>query len=386
MSSEGAPSARLTHNSIISSDIIFILGGHNGRESISGGGIYNITTDIWKPFNFPPFMMPRIHLGAAAGTVDSHEVIFYWGGALFEPGGSDIRGDSFNDGAIYDISANEWQELGDKAHAPSKRSGHIISFCAGRFVVFGGSHFGTMLSDGGIYDPVIQKWTALASSETSGPPARENPSFFCDEQNRHLLIYGGFSSSPLSDLWQLDLSADLSDARYPLWQEIEIQNRALPSYRPMVYMDSTQILIYGGYRENPVYELTKISYISPSGATAGNLWRDDGLDPLRYHPAPSISDIKNLISFGEFYFVLGYNSSVGASISYINLGEKENTDYKDSKSELSWYPLALPPDISANWIGYTHQVFKDKIIMWGARDNGLIPNSNGIIISRVSSL
>jgi N-acetylneuraminic acid mutarotase len=154
-----APSARIGHTAISTGQTMIVWGG-TAAAATNTGGVYNPLTDSWQPTNTTGAPTAR----AWHTAVWTGKAMIVWGGASTELEAT---------GAVYSPPpADSWTPMAT-AGAPAGRRSHVAAWAGGRMVVFGGlgtdaSGTPVALGDGGIYDPVANAWTAMA---TAGAPA-----------------------------------------------------------------------------------------------------------------------------------------------------------------------------------------------------------------------
>lgn len=134
-------------------DLVYAVGGSDGRAATGALEIYDPAADAWT--RGPPLPTPRAQLAAAAV-----------GGRLFAIGGSpDCCGGAATAVVeVYDPATGAWTAA---APLPSPRQVSAAAAIDGRLYVFGGFVPGAgVLAETLEYDPELDRWTRLADLPT----------------------------------------------------------------------------------------------------------------------------------------------------------------------------------------------------------------------------
>ena len=178
LSNTGAPSERAGHVAVWNDSRMIVWGGRNGGGLLDDGALYNPSANTWSTLAVANPPEPR-H-GAAAAWTGSRMLVWGGEGAL---GALDTGGQLLFDGVGQPLS---WQAI-STVNAPSPRTGHTAIWTGNRLLVWGGARGGTLLGDGGSYDPVSDVWTSLPT--TDAPAARVN--HVAVWSGRELIVWSG---------------------------------------------------------------------------------------------------------------------------------------------------------------------------------------------------
>jgi hypothetical protein len=140
---------------------LFVWGGWAPKAGVLGdGAVLDLARKSWRPMASAGAPSPRLEPAAVAWTGAR---LLIWGGRT--AGAAPGSFQTFGDGALYDPVADRWTPMAP-AGAPAPRTGATVVWTGRRLVVFGGAAQpgGPSRSDGGIYDPAANRWTALAPS------------------------------------------------------------------------------------------------------------------------------------------------------------------------------------------------------------------------------
>ncbi|MBI4405980.1 MAG: hypothetical protein HY537_17605 [Deltaproteobacteria bacterium] len=173
ISREGAPSPRYSPVMLWTGHELFVWGGGNSSGYFASGALYNPVTDTWKPINSEgaPAIRRKYH-GVWTGT----EVIL-WDGIW---------------GKRYNPLTDQWKEM-NRVNAPSDRTEFSMVWTGTRLIVVGGFGHDVSLKTCGSYDPIADRWFAIAPL----PEPRQN--VVTVWTGSRLLAWGG-------GLWKKDRS------------------------------------------------------------------------------------------------------------------------------------------------------------------------------------
>jgi N-acetylneuraminic acid mutarotase len=207
MSLDGAPSARFTPRAAwTGSEVIFWAGETDLSFSVClrDGGIYNPTTDQWRPMSTNGALSPRV----GDSPIWTGEEVLFWGGCSC--GVAETRRTLYNDGAAYNPKTDTWRTLSID-NAPSPRSNHAVVWTGTEMVIWGGESTGATsiddmraLNDGFSYNPTTDSWRKLSSKEA--PKGNYDMQF--DWSGTELLLWGGVADetmaayNPKTDSWR----------------------------------------------------------------------------------------------------------------------------------------------------------------------------------------
>ncbi|MFB3105261.1 MAG: Ig-like domain-containing protein, partial [Pseudomonadales bacterium] len=151
----GAPSPRMGHTATWTGTEMIVWGGRGegASEFYDDGARYDPATDSWTPMSIVDAPTARNgHTAVWAGT----ELIVW-------AGGRDQNARTLT-GGRYDPSTDTWTPM-STINAPARRYKHHAVFDGQRMIVWGGEvddgGVPIWVSDGAVYDPVIDVWTPL---------------------------------------------------------------------------------------------------------------------------------------------------------------------------------------------------------------------------------
>ena len=160
---------------------MLIWGGSRGAGLRDDGGRNDPTTDSWRP----------ISSAAAIITARGDHTAVWTGREMLAWGGVGQAG-SLGDGARYDPSTDTWTSIALQG-APDSRNDHSAVWTGHHMIVWGGSSFlrssgtGSVLRDGGLYDPRADSWIPVP---TEGAPSARR-SHAAVWTGREMLVWGG---------------------------------------------------------------------------------------------------------------------------------------------------------------------------------------------------
>lgn len=192
------PSSRTDHFMCWTGSKVLVWGGTVTGNGTLDGGLYDPATVSWTPIT--PANAPLNILYTSAVWTGT-ELIVWGGGDLDSP---------VNTGARYNPSTNTWTSM-STAGAPSARYQHSAVWDGSRMIVWGGHSprltTNQWLNDGAIYDPILNVWLPLTSSNAPPPRFQHHATWAGDR----MLILGGEGgpgplSSKLDDMGELNPS------------------------------------------------------------------------------------------------------------------------------------------------------------------------------------
>ena len=108
-------------------------------------------------------------------------------------------GDAVGDTWVYDLAANEWEEL--NAPGPGARFGHnSVWSTRGRMVVFGGQAGGEFLNDTWLFDPADGMWQEIPDFR-GAPSQRYGAAAALDPSGRLVVTHGFTNQGRFDDTW-----------------------------------------------------------------------------------------------------------------------------------------------------------------------------------------
>ena len=181
-------SPRRGHSAVWTGTKMVVFGGQGPREgcqalcALGDGASYDPITNAWTPLAPAPI---EARHGHTAVFLEGRMVV--WGGAA-------LSGGALGDGASYDPVANTWAALPVPPLAP--RLGHRAVATTDRMLVWGGSseaaEGGRYFSDGAVYDPAANGWSAMAAPPASLEPRDNAAGVWTGDQ---LVVWGGYGRS-----------------------------------------------------------------------------------------------------------------------------------------------------------------------------------------------
>jgi len=157
MSTTGSPGKRIYHLALWIGSGMFLWGGWSGAHH-NDGRIYDPVADLWTPTTMTGAPSARTIF---AGTWTGNEILI-WGGCDGPMGGCpNLKGD----GARYRPDLDKWTPISSTG-APLPRKEHTVVWTGSRMIIFGGCKDATEqqpLPDHAAYDPKTDTWTAIAS-------------------------------------------------------------------------------------------------------------------------------------------------------------------------------------------------------------------------------
>jgi len=194
---EGAPSARNNHTAVWAGAEVIIWGGYGATFDVNSGGRYDPEADAWLPTSTTGAPDPRErHSAVWSGT----EMIV-WGGSRF--------GSYYDTGGRYNPVQDRWSAT-SIINAPSPRRHHTAVWTGSEMIVWGGfccDSNSIVVNTGGRYDPILNEWRPIATTNAP-PPAAHHTAVWTGTE---MLVWGGTNGTspmnmggrydPVSDTW-----------------------------------------------------------------------------------------------------------------------------------------------------------------------------------------
>ena len=169
---------RIFHSAIWTYSEMIVWGGGSEHQFYNDGGIYDPTTDEWKPVSLTN--APSGRWGHAAVWTGREMIV--WGGRNSFPSANNK-----NDGALYNPATDSWRPMTNEG-APTPRSQMAVVWTGEEMLVWGGvADGGACPSSGGSYNPRTDTWTPL--SLENAPMGRMEPASVWT--GRELIVWGG---------------------------------------------------------------------------------------------------------------------------------------------------------------------------------------------------
>jgi len=316
-----------------------------GRYAVYWGGTFTATTrnevkvyDLLEKrdaFEANADGKPLSRYGQSAISTGTRMIT--WGG-VHKPGGG--PGTYLNDGAAYDPYEDGWEPLGPEGLTLEPRRYHSAVWTGSRMIVWGGENEeGDFFSDGAIYDPDSDTWSAMRPDAPDIPVARARHT--AHWTGREMLIWGGTNDNGVvSD----GAAFDPAEAETP-WRPISSVEQPSARCRHASVWTGTELIVWGGRdagqtfgdgaRYNPATDTWR-----PLGAA--------GTPAPRYSPA--------YLWTGQMMLVTQGHTTDGPSDSLVTGGiyDPVADTWQVLRPAPSW--SGANPDVKAIWTG-TDAVF-----------------------------
>jgi N-acetylneuraminic acid mutarotase len=226
-STSGAPDSRESHTAVWTGSEMIVWGGNLGVGccTVNTGARYNPASDVWTPIDATQAPSSRsLHTAVWTGT----EMVV-WGGI------SGSGGNKLDTGGRYRASNNTWSTT-SLANPPSPRTKHTAVWTGSSMIVWGGEPPGSggTLNDGSRYDPASDTWTSVASA--NAPSARSG----------HRAVWTG----SLMIVWG-DYVANQTGGRYDpatdTWLPTATLNAPVGRNDPSALWTGSRMLVWGGH-------------------------------------------------------------------------------------------------------------------------------------------
>ena len=155
VATSGAPGPRSGHAAVWTGSKMIVW----GASADSTGGVFDPATNTWKAMS--ALGAPSERYWPAAVWTGTSMII--WGGTAAD-------GSGIGSGAVYDPAADTWRPM-SQVGAPSPRVVTTAVWTGKRMIVWGGGRGvkGPVLGDGGIYDPVQDRWSDVTLAGAPSP-------------------------------------------------------------------------------------------------------------------------------------------------------------------------------------------------------------------------
>lgn len=196
-SAERNPENIVHHSAVWTGESLIVWGGQdlNQGQVTDLGLSYDPKLDEWKAINREGAPSPR----AGQSTVWTGKVMMVWGG--------EDSHEEFRNGGIYAPKRDRWWSI-DLANAPKSRSFHSAVWTGQEMIIFGGYHQGVAAQGGAKYNPKTKEWASL-SGEGAPSPRIGHTAVWTGE---HMIVWGGedgagrfhndgYRYDPKKDLW-----------------------------------------------------------------------------------------------------------------------------------------------------------------------------------------
>jgi N-acetylneuraminic acid mutarotase len=214
----GAPMERSAQASVSYKDAdghqkLFVWGGCNENDDVGlecstflgDGGIYDVQEQTWTRVEpataeagSSSLWARRAHATAVFTGLNgpSARKILIFGGCSGE---QYVCRTAYSSVLVYDLATRSWRTV-ESDSAPEARAKHHAFWTGEKMLVWGGvadpagPGLGRSLSDGSLFDPSTENWTALASTDAPSPRRFASAVLTGDAtapNNRQLIVFGG---------------------------------------------------------------------------------------------------------------------------------------------------------------------------------------------------
>ena len=217
---------------------------------LDGGAIYTTKTDTWRPIAMRG--VPATLPGAA--TVWTGKDLYVWGG-----GGSYaayVKKPLDNAGWRYTLATDSWRPV---AGAPAGRSGHSSVWTGNELIIWGGnSNLLAMdslsMNSGAQFNPLTGRWYPISSANAPSPRYGHRAVW----TGREMIVWGGIGYLPSG----YDTGTLNSGGRYDLatdtWRPMESSGAPVARIGHSVVWTGSEMLVFGG-RTNSVDSIGRTS-------------------------------------------------------------------------------------------------------------------------------
>jgi N-acetylneuraminic acid mutarotase len=240
---------RVGHTAIWTGNKMLVWGGNCGNDNpdnpppktwFSDGAFYDPVTKSWSAISTNGALVGREEFS----TVWTGANMIIWGGFLYNG-----VYNYFNDGASYNVTSNTWTALSTNG-APLARYYHSAVWSGSEMIIWGGmfsdsSGFQTHpLNDGYRYNPISNTWSLINANGAPTPRAQQVAVWTGSE----MLIWGGLGG-PGMTVWYSD------GARYnpalDKWSPITSTNAPGPRSRHTAVWTGSEMIAWGGWSGGP---------------------------------------------------------------------------------------------------------------------------------------
>ncbi|EEF62876.1 Kelch repeat-containing protein [Pedosphaera parvula Ellin514] len=243
MTANNAPTARYDNSAVWTGSQMIIWGGiNNNSDYLKDGGVYNATANTWSTMATNTLLSARVgHSAVWTGTR-----MLIWGGGFsgYDPFSNQSYGYTYQDGAIYNPTANTWSAMSTNG-VPVDRSSHTAIWTGSEMIVWGGySYQGTSSGGyteiGGRYQASTDTWSAMSTFQAAAEPGtRQSASAIWT--GTEMIVWGGENSGI-----NLHTGARF-DPIANVWKFTSVSNAPSGRINHSAIWTGTEMIIWGGY-------------------------------------------------------------------------------------------------------------------------------------------
>ena len=236
-----------------------------------GSCIAGACGDAWEPI---------AQDGAPQGR--GRHVAVWTGTKMIVWGGLSTFGSVLNDGGMYDPTTFEWTPM-NTVNAPTPRYDATAVWTGQKMIVWGGlGSTGLPLGDGALFDPTTNQWEPMLPANAPSP-RQSHTAVWADNVNR-MLVWGGYGEEMPNSFNELNTGSmyDLVSGWMPMAQ---VPPPAASRKRHSAVWTGSKMLIYGGYGDSKSLMVSNQLFPSmgvPGGRTfdpVANAWDVMAADP-----------------------------------------------------------------------------------------------------------
>jgi N-acetylneuraminic acid mutarotase len=240
----GAPAGRVSQVSVWTGSKVIVWGGtanlHNGTDFSNTGGMYDPIANSWVPTTTTGVPTQR----DACFFVWTGTEMIVWGGEGYNGKGTKFV--LLNTGGQFDPAAGmngRWTATATTGAPSPRRSDYLQNpsppavWTGSRMIVWGGDAFGTLLGDGGQYDPVSNTWTAVSSNGAPSPRFRHSAAW----TGSKMIIWGGEDNNGASN------DGALYDPVAGEWTPMSTVGAPSPRSGHSTVFTGSDMIVFGGY-------------------------------------------------------------------------------------------------------------------------------------------
>jgi hypothetical protein len=227
-----APSGRHSHSAIWTGSEMIVWGGFSNTYEATGGR-YDPIRDEWTPLPFTTIKGRARHVAVWTGAD-----MIVWGGS----NGVAPQGD----GSRYSLGANTWTNL--PGGGPSARFNSVGVWTGSALAVWGGLNTFDWFADGKYHNPSLNNWTSI--SNTNRPTLRESASFAWTGAG--LLLWSGWNGG---DFLQDGALLKPAVGTGGTWSPINVALAPSPRAQNAAIWTGSELCVWGGCGEDACSEV-----------------------------------------------------------------------------------------------------------------------------------